>query len=188
MTQRPVVVIVGVILMVTILVLIVGLYSMSGNISSRTTELNNTIVALQDSIASLHAAVDRLQDEAPGLGEYMTTFQLHMGKLWFAAHAANWGLADYELGELTETMEAAEALRAVKNNVNTATVLQSVRTDQLSRLQQALKQKNQQKFTSVYDQTVQTCNSCHRAVGYGSIAITKPTSPPVSNQSWKPAK
>ena len=37
----------------------------------------------------------------------MTTIQLHAGKLWFAAKAANWELAEYELDELKETILAA---------------------------------------------------------------------------------
>lgn len=44
---------------------------------------------------------------SPGLGEFMTTMQLHMGKVWFAGKASNWDLARYELDELRETMEAA---------------------------------------------------------------------------------
>jgi hypothetical protein len=47
----------------------------------------------------------------------MTTIQLHIGKLWFAAQASNWDLAEYELDELKETMEAAKGLNSEKNGV-----------------------------------------------------------------------
>jgi len=184
MTQRPVFFIIATVLVVTLLILVVGLYSMTSNISSRTSEYAKAITALQDSLATLQTTVRILKDQAPGLGEYMTTFQLHMGKLWFAGQAANWGLADYELGELAETMDAAEALHAIKNNVNTASVIQSVRETQIPLVQQALREKNQHKFSSAYNQTLETCNSCHRSVGFGFIHITKPLSPPVSNQAW----
>jgi hypothetical protein len=43
-----------------------------------------------------------------GLGEYMTTIQLHAGKLWFAAKASNWDLAAYELHEIEETYGSSE--------------------------------------------------------------------------------
>lgn len=56
----------------------------------------------------------------------MTTIQLHAGKLWFAAKVLNWELAEYELDELKETMEAAKALNAEKNGVKISNVLDSV--------------------------------------------------------------
>ena len=185
MTQRPVFLIGVTVLMITLLVLIVGLYSMTNNISSRTRDFSTTIKILQDSVASLQAAVTMLKDQVPGLGEYMSTFQLHMGELWFATEAANWDLAQYELGELTETMEAAEALHAVKNNINTASVIQSVRGTQLKMLEKSLQDRNKTSFAGAYDQTIETCNSCHQAVGYRFIHIIKPLLPPVTNQSWK---
>ncbi|MGH7871811.1 MAG: hypothetical protein ACREQO_06275 [Candidatus Binatia bacterium] len=48
------------------------------------------LAPLRDSIERVQADVKILKDLAPGLGEYMTTIQLHAGKLWFAAKAANW--------------------------------------------------------------------------------------------------
>jgi hypothetical protein len=67
----------------------------------------------------------------PDLGEYMSTIQLHVPKLWIPAQSSNWGLATYELHELEETIEAAERLHAIKNGVNISTVLQSVEQTQL---------------------------------------------------------
>jgi hypothetical protein len=178
MTSRAVFTIATIVIIVALLVLVVGLHS-------KTAEYDRTIDGLRDSLAVVRTNVNKLKDEAPGLGEYMTTFQLHMAKLWFAAQAANWGLAQYELGELTETMVAAEALHAIKNNVNTAGVIQSVRETQVKSLQKSLEGRNKSAFVHSYNRTVETCNSCHRAVGYGFIHITRPTSPPVSNQSWE---
>jgi hypothetical protein len=184
MTQRPVFLIVALVFMITLLILVVGLYLMTGNISSRTSEFAKLVASLRDSLTTMNASINTLRDQAPGLGEYMSTFQLHMGKLWFATQASNWSLAQYELGELTETIQAAEALHAIKNNVNTASVLQSVRGTQIPLLQQALHDQSQRKFYGAYDQTLETCNSCHRSVGYGFIHIIKPLAAPVSNQAW----
>src|SRR6266545_6878711 len=68
--------------------------------------------ALQDSLKRMQAELATEKELAPGLEEYMTTIQLHAGKLWFAAKAANWELAEYELDKLKETMETAKALNA----------------------------------------------------------------------------
>src|SRR5580658_6860576 len=38
----------------------------------------------------------------PGLGAIMALQQMRHIKLWFAGHAGNWPLADYEIGELKE--------------------------------------------------------------------------------------
>jgi hypothetical protein len=90
-------------------------------------ETNNHIAAdLQASIKRAEVELVKLKETASGLGEYMTTIQLHAGKLWFAAKVLNWELAEYELDELKETMEAAKALNAEKNEVKISNVLDSV--------------------------------------------------------------
>ncbi len=185
MSQRRILTVIGIVSFITIMILILGFYSTNTAITSRSNTVAKSVQVLRDSIAILQAEIDSLKAQAPGLGEYMTTFQLHMAKLWFATRALNWGLAEYEFGELAETVDAAEALHAVKNNVNTASVLQSIRQTQLVTLQESVQHRNLVAFSRAYDQTIQTCNSCHRSVGYGFIQITRPLAPPVSNQAWK---
>ncbi len=188
MNERRVLTVIGVVSFFTILILVIGLYSMNNAVTSRSSTAARTAAAFRDSIAILRAEVDSLKSQVPGLGEYMTTFQLHMAKLWFAARASNWGLARYEFGELAESVDAAEGLHAVKNNVNTAGVLQSVRETQMATLDNSLQKKSNTAFVRAYDQTLQTCNSCHRSVGFGFIHITRPLAPPVPNQSWSPGQ
>jgi hypothetical protein len=84
------------------------------------------IAGLQGAVKVTQASVLAAKESAPGLGEYMTTIQLHAGKLWFAANATNWDLAQYELDELKETMEAAKFLNAEKNGVKISSVLDVV--------------------------------------------------------------
>ena len=162
MTQRQIFSIIGIVTFITLLVLAVGLYSLEATTTSRSNAIMKTAFALRDSLAILQSEIDSLKAQTPGLGEYMTTFQLHMAKLWFAVQASNWGLAQYELGELTETVEAAEALHAVKNNVNTASVLQSVRETQLATLQSSIQKKNTPTFVRAYDQTIQSWKPVHQ--------------------------
>lgn len=143
--------------------------------------------ALQDSIKRLQADVANAKDLMPGLGEYMTTIQLHAGKLWFAAKAANWELAQYELDELKETMEAAKGLNAEKNGIKISNVLDSVLQAQVAELDKSIKSKNQSEFQKSYDETLDACNGCHTEAGYKFIHIIRPSAPPVSNQKWEPA-
>jgi len=117
----------------------------------------------------------------------MTTIQLHAGKLWFAAKAANWQLAQYELDELKETMEAAKALNAEKNGVKISNVLDSVLQTQVAELDKSIKSKSPTDFQKSYDDALSACNGCHTETGHKFIQIIRPSAPPVTNQKWEPA-
>jgi hypothetical protein len=143
------------------------------------------LAALQDSLKRMQAELTSTKELAPGLGEYMTTIQLHAGKLWFAAKAANWDLAEYELDELKETMEAAKSLNAEKNGVKISIVLDSVLQTQVAHLAESIKRKSSTEFQKSYDETLNTCNGCHTESGYKFIRIIRPAAPPVTNQQWE---
>lgn len=144
-------------------------------------------VALYFKLRSLETKNAAMKESAPGLGEYMTTIQLHAGKLWFAAKAANWELAAYELDEMKETMEAAKSLGAEKNGVKIAAVLDSVLRTQLPPLEEAVKAGRSAAFQKSYDAALAACNGCHAEAGYKFIRIVRPVAPPVPNQRWEPA-
>jgi hypothetical protein len=188
MKQSRVIIAVSILALAVLVVLILKITSLSSAASSQKEELARTAVALEDSLQKLNGVLDSLKERMPGLGEYMTTMQLHMAKLWFAVQAANWGLASYELGELQETMEGAEALHAIKNKVDISSVLQSVRQTQTVLIGKSIEQRNVHNFMSAYDQTLAACNGCHRPAGKGFIHIITPTAPPVTNQQWKMAR
>src|SRR6266480_3880205 len=143
------------------------------------------LAALQDSLKRTQADVASTKELAPGLGEYMTTIQLHAGKLWFAASAANWELAQYELDELKETMEAAKALNAEKNGIKISNVLDSVLQTQVADLDKSIKGKRPTEFQKSYDDTLSACNGCHTEAGFKFIRIIRPVAPPVANQQWE---
>ena len=146
---------------------------------------NRTIADLQASLKRADAELAKLKEAVPGLGEYMTTIQLHAGKLWFAAKALNWELAEYELDELKETMEAAKSLNAEKNGVKISNVLESVLQTQVAALAKSLKSKSQTEFQKSYAETLSACNGCHESAGYNFIHIVQPTAPPITNQRWE---
>jgi len=139
---------------------------------------------VSDSLRILHLVVDSLKAQTPGLGEYMTTIQLHVSKLWFAGQASNWKLAKYELDELAETMETAELLHARRNDVDVSSVLRSIRLTLVPLFDRSLVKKSPRAFGNAYNQALATCNGCHRPAGYEFIHIVAPTREPVSNQQW----
>ena len=145
---------------------------------------SSSISTLRNSLKLTQVDARTVKELAPGLGEFMTTIQLHAGKLWFAAQAANWDLAKYELDELKETMEAAKGLNEEKNGVNISNVLDSVLQTQVADLEKTLESKSQTEFKKSYDETLSACNGCHTEAGYKFIHIVRPTAPPVTNQKW----
>ena len=143
------------------------------------------LAKLQDTLYGVEAELATEKNSMPGLGDYMTTIQLHVGKLWFAAKASNWELAKYELDELKETMEAAKALNVEKNGVKISDVLDSVLQTQGAQLAESIEDKSPVEFQKSYDETLSACNGCHTEVGYRFIDIIRPTAPPVTNQKWE---
>ena len=166
-------------------VAVVSLFLLASSIRRESERLAATVDGLNDSLALARRSVDSLRAFTPGLGEYMSTIQLHITKLWFAGHALNWKLASYELGELDETMEAAGALHARKKSVDITGVLESVRQTQLPLLERSISQNDLHAFENAYGQTLAACNGCHRPAGYEFIHIITPTHEPVTNQQWK---
>jgi hypothetical protein len=144
------------------------------------------LAAPQDSVKRVEADLAAVKELTPGLGEYMTTIQLHAAKLWFAAKAGNWALAVYELHELEETMETVKKLNVEKNGVKIAAVMDAVLNTQIVQLEDSIKAKSQSQFQKSYDEALSACNGCHSESGHRFIQIIRPTAPPVTNQKWEP--
>src|SRR5579872_4531779 len=64
----------------------------------------STTAALEAKVADLEKTIDDLK---PGLGEIMGVIQQHHAKLYYAGSKSNWPLADYELGEIQESLDDA---------------------------------------------------------------------------------
>lgn len=173
--------------MIIVIILLVRVSSLGSEVRDLHERNDRALAPLRDSLARVQAELAIAKELAPGLGEYMTTIQLHAGKLWFAAKAANWELANYELDELKETMEAAKALNAEKNGVKISNVLDSVLKTQVAELDKSIKSKSPTEFQKSYDETLSACNGCHTEAGYKFIHIVRPSAPPVTNQRWEPS-
>lgn len=119
--------------------------------------------------------------DIPGLGEIMTLQQLRHIKLWFAGHAGNWPLADYEVGELNEGFDDVNKL------LGGGTVDKMVGAP-LKELQKAIDNKDSTAFATAYDRLSAGCNSCHHALDHPFISIQRPASLPYSDQAFRPQK
>jgi hypothetical protein len=145
---------------------------------------NDAAGSLQESLKRVQTELASTKELLPGLGEYMTTIQLHTAKLWFAGKASNWELAAYELQELQETIEAVKKLNVEKNGVKISGVLDAVLQTQVAELNASIKRRNPAEFQKSYDATLSACNDCHTETGHKFIQIIRPTTSPVTNQKW----
>lgn len=170
--------------LVAFVILFVRIFNLSSEVRNMSERNERALAALQDSFKRVQGDIATARQLAPGLGNHMTTIQLHAGKLWFAVKASNWELAEYELDEPKETMESAKGLNVEKNGVKISNLLDAVLQTQVAELDKSTKSKSQAEFQKSYDETLSACNGCHQSTGYSFIDIVRPTGPPVTNQKW----
>jgi hypothetical protein len=115
----------------------------------------------------------------PGLGEIMALQQMRHIKLWFAGSAANWPLANYEIGELKEGFDDATKLLGgdiVRQHVGAP----------MTELEKSIDSKDGVAFAAAFDKLSAGCNACHRTLDHGFIVIQRPQLLPYSNQNFAP--
>lgn len=137
-------------------------------------------------IVGLDHRLAQLKATAPDVGEVMLGVQVHLAKLFFAADAKNWKLAEFEIHEIEENLETASALRPTENGVNLINVVDAFKQTQLAAMRQAVAHQNPDQFAKAYQESMATCNGCHQTTGRPFLVITRPTAPPVWNQQWAP--
>jgi len=117
----------------------------------------------------------QIADIQPGLGTVMIEYGHRFYLAYYAAQAANWGLAEYQIKEQTEIQEVGEITRP-----GHAEQLKNFEHTYLDPIMAAIKAKDWNKFSNAYAEAVDGCNSCHVATGHGFIRYTLPSSAPVS--------
>jgi hypothetical protein len=117
----------------------------------------------------------------PGLGEIMSLQQMRHIKLWFAGHAANWPLADYEIGELKEGFDDVTKLLG-------GDIVESHVGAPIAAIEKAIDAKDRAGFDLAFDKLSAGCNACHHALDHGFIAIQRPTWLPYGDQSFTAPK
>jgi len=129
--------------------------------------------------AARQDAPDAEAPDFPGLGEIMALQQMRHIKLWFAGSAANWPLAEYEIGELKEGFDDATKLLGgdvVRQHVG----------EPMTALEKSIDSKDGVAFAAAFDELSAGCNACHRTLDHGFIVIQRPQLLPYSNQNFAP--
>jgi hypothetical protein len=124
----------------------------------------------------------------PGLEQFMNVILIEHNKLWFAAKARNWPLAEYQLGEIKEIMGDVQDFVPVFKSLPLADMLDAVITKEIAALEKSIGAKDYKAFTAGYDMLTQACNACHQGTENGFIVIKRPTQPAFTNQDYRPNK
>jgi hypothetical protein len=120
----------------------------------------------------------------PGLEQLMNVILMEHNKLWFAAKARNWRLAEYQLGEIKEVMGDVQDLVPTFKNLPLADMLDAVITKEIVVLEKAIEAKDYKMFVRGYDKLTQACNACHEGTENEFIVNQRPTRPAFTNQVY----
>lgn len=132
------------------------------------------VLAANSSISSgsLKDRVNALAKIQPGLGTIMTEYGNRFVDVYYAAHGGNWGLAQFQLKEMTEIQEVGETTRPEH-----ASSLKAFEDGYLKPLEKAVANKDWKTFQRRYQDTVSGCNGCHAATGHAFIHFRLPPRP-----------
>ena len=137
----------------------------------------------------MQAKIDSLQKKLaetykPGFGEFMSGIQTHHAKLWFAGQNKNWALAEFEMHEIQEALDAILKFCSERPEVKQMGMINPA----IDSINNAIGQKNPELFKSSFILLTNTCNKCHKATDHGFNVVTVPTNLPVVNQDFKPVQ
>jgi len=135
--------------------------------------------ALQQKVDSLEKKLANTYK--PGFGEFMSSIQVHHAKLWFAGQNQNWELADFEMHEIAEAIDAIKEYQTEREESKKVDMLKP----SLDAVKDAIGKKDPALFNSSYLLLTNSCNNCHKAVNFGFNMVKVPETPPFSNQSFK---
>lgn len=143
------------------------------------TQQNSDVKQLQAQVADLQRQLDNAYK--PGFGEFMGNIQIHHAKLWFAGQNKNWQLADFEIHEIMESVDAIQRYETDRPESKQIGMIRPA----LDSVNAAIQQANLIQFDNSFVLLTNTCNNCHHAVQYDFNEVKIPDSPPFSNQNFK---
>jgi hypothetical protein len=118
---------------------------------------------------------------SPGVGEFMSSIQMHHAKLWFAGKNGNWELANFEMEEIQESLDDIQKYCADSTSIKPLPMIYPP----LDSVRRAISEKNIETFKTGFNLLTNTCNNCHKAANHAFNVIRIPDTPPVTNQVFE---
>lgn len=148
------------------------LFSCQPNVDDHSKELQNQIDQLKKDLSETYK---------PGFGEFMGNIQVHHAKLWFAGENENWKLADFEINEIKENLEAIQKYQTDRPETEMIPIIQPA----LDSVSLAIQKQNLAEFKSSFKLLTNTCVECHRDTKHEFIQIQVPVMDVFSNQKYR---
>lgn len=98
----------------------------------------------------------------------MVSVAYHFSNLWFAGEAENWPLAEFYWGETRSHLRWAVRIIPIRKDkagdeIKLAEILDAMENTPLKQLQEAITNKDHDKFVAAYKFSLETCYACHKA-------------------------
>lgn len=138
----------------------------------------------ENSSAKVDSVKQTSSSYAPGLGEFMTSIQIHHAKLWFAGQAQNWELANFEVHEILEALDDIKNFNSDRPESKSIDMIQPA----LDSVNRAIVAMDVKQFSTSFTSLTQGCNGCHRATHHAFNVVKIPDAPPFSNQDFRLTK
>lgn len=110
----------------------------------------------------------------------MSSIQNHHAKLWFAAQSNNWKLADFEVHEINEALEAIEKFQPNREETKHIQMIYPA----ISTLKKSIEQGDLELFNESFTQVTAMCNTCHQKTNFEFNVVKIPEVQQFSNQSF----
>jgi len=134
-------------------------------------------------LESLATDVAQLKAIAPSNSHIMMDVQFHWANLWFAAQKKDWAFAQYQFNEMRGhiqwLMRKSPTIKSQADNtdVDVKSIFDAIDTSSLADVKTAIEKKDSVRFAAAYKTMIESCYSCHKAVGRPYLRPMIPTAP-----------
>lgn len=144
-----------------------------------------------DDLAALKAEIVRLKGVVPDQAHAMSDVGQHFSNLWFAGEAGNWPLAQFCLDETKSHLRWAVRIipkrkDAEGREIDLGGILGGLETSTFKDLDQAVKGKEKERFSTAYKAQLEACMTCHRASNKPFIRLRIPEKADSNILEFKP--
>jgi hypothetical protein len=130
--------------------------------------------ALRQEVDALKAELDSIKEMLqvlrPDLTMVMPDFAERFHVMHRAGDAGDWAVANHELSSMRQIIGRAKRL-----NPQQGPMLEAFMLGPLENLEKVIMQRDDEAFDKALDQTIQSCNGCHQALGSPFIQIALET-------------
>lgn len=148
--------------------------------------------ASNEEIAALRAEVQVLKDKATSASVAMADVSFHWANLWFAGERENWPLANYYYSEARNHVRWLIRINPMPKGpdgglVDLQGIFEAIDTSTFAEVKAAIDGQDRTRFAAAYRAALESCYSCHKAVGRPYLRPQIPETVPQTIVNMDPA-